>query len=282
MFYRGGWNSQAVGRATSSDGVHWTKFNGNPVFGTADGVQGGQPWVHIDNSTGTMWLFTTENCCDPAKAHGVNIATATDGGFNWTQFPNVSVPLPACGSLFGNRVVWTEDGGGSSAVRWLMLQEIMCSPSGHGGPWQIFLYDSSNGIQWQLLNGGAALRSLQLHPDGMYGGPRFASVDGRLMPKWPRDGLYHLWFHAVNGSGNLPTDIYHAQSRDLLNWQVTSEPVLKHSGQGFEFDQVAGAVPLAVHGQAYMFYDGDNNVAGTCAIGLVTADARSLAEGLLS
>ena len=115
-----------------------------------------------------------------------------------------------------------------------------------------------------------------------YGGPRFASVDGRLMPKWPRDGLYHLWFHAVNGSGNLPTDIYHAQSRDLLNWQVTSEPVLKHSGQGFEFDQVAGAVPLAVHGQAYMFYDGDNNVAGTCAIGLVTADARSLAEGQLS
>jgi hypothetical protein len=48
MFYRGGWgtqvpspalriepktrnNQQAVGRATSSDGVHWTKYDGNPV-----------------------------------------------------------------------------------------------------------------------------------------------------------------------------------------------------------------------------------------------------------
>jgi hypothetical protein len=47
MFYRGGWGTQvlqpsasnrkpvtttqAVGRATSSDGVHWTKYDGNPV-----------------------------------------------------------------------------------------------------------------------------------------------------------------------------------------------------------------------------------------------------------
>ena len=31
MFYRGGWGTQAVGRASSSDGVSWTKFEGNPV-----------------------------------------------------------------------------------------------------------------------------------------------------------------------------------------------------------------------------------------------------------
>ncbi len=76
------------------------------------------------------------------------------------------VPLPTCGSLFGNRVVWTEGGGGSS-LRWLMLQEVMCAEGGAGGPWQIFLYSSVNGIHWQLQNGGAPLKSLQLHPDGM-------------------------------------------------------------------------------------------------------------------
>ena len=86
----------------------------------------------------------------------------------------MSVPLPACGSLFGNRVVWTEDGSSSSsssssssATQWFMLQEIMCSPGASGGPWQIFLFTSSNGAQWQLLNDGAPLQSLQLHPDGM-------------------------------------------------------------------------------------------------------------------
>jgi hypothetical protein len=54
-------------------------------YGAADGVQGGQPWIHVDHLTGTMWLFATDNCCDPDKQHGVNIATASDGGFNWTQ-----------------------------------------------------------------------------------------------------------------------------------------------------------------------------------------------------
>ena len=86
------------------------------------------------------------------------------------------MPLPSCGSLFGNRVVWTEDaGGGGSVVQWFMLQEIMCSSSGKGGPWQIFLYKSSNGMQWLLQNDGAPLRSLQLHPDGMCDNPPSSS-----------------------------------------------------------------------------------------------------------
>ena len=29
--------------------------------------------MHIDSATGTMWLFTTHNCCNPAAQHRVNI-----------------------------------------------------------------------------------------------------------------------------------------------------------------------------------------------------------------
>ena len=40
-------------------------------------------------------------------------------------------------------------------------------------------------------------------------------------------------------------------------------------------------MPLAVLGKAFMYYDGDNNVDGTCAIGLATADASAAeASGL--
>ncbi len=60
-------------------------------------------------------------------------------------------------------------------MQWFMLQEIMCSSSSKGGPWQIFLYKSSNGIQWLLQNDGAPLRSLQLHPDGMCDNPPSSS-----------------------------------------------------------------------------------------------------------
>ena len=71
-------------------------------FGSADGVQGGQPWIHIDNHTGTMWLFATDNCCDPDKQHGVNIATASDGGFNWTQVTSLHVACPLDQSFTGH------------------------------------------------------------------------------------------------------------------------------------------------------------------------------------
>lgn len=176
MFYRGGWGSQAVGRATSADGVAWAKLP-QPVY-AADGKDGGEPWVHRDGAdlSGTLLLYTTNN--HPAHTF---ISASTDGGLTWAPLANASVPLPPSSSLFGNRVVWRE------GAQWLMLQEVMS-----GGPWQIFLYNSSDGVtDWAVLNGGLPLSSLQLHPGGMYGGPRFASIDGVLTPRWA-DGLYHL------------------------------------------------------------------------------------------
>ena len=281
MFYRGGWGSQAVGRATSADGVAWAK-QPLPVF-AAEGRDGGQPWVHRDGADlgGTLLLYTTNN--NPAHTF---ISASTDGGLTWAPLANASVPLPPASSLFGNRVVWRED------AQWLMLQEVMS-----GGPWQIFLYNSSDGVSdWAVLNGGRPLSDLQLHPGGMYGGPRFASIDGLLTPRWA-DGLYHLCsscgcarrprakrdraltrspptetpppphtpssragMHCTNSSGGLPTDVYHASSADLISWQVTPGPVVAHTGgSSFEHDQCAGPVPFTVGEKAFLYYDGDNN-----------------------
>ena len=259
MFYRGGWGSQFVGRATSRDALAWTKHP-DPVFAAPAGAIGGQPWVHRDGPdlSGTLRLYTTDN--NPPH---VFISSSTDGGFTWTAEAS-AIALPPTGALWGNRVVWRE---GST---WLMLQEVMAA-----GPWQIFLANSSDGLAWGWLNGGKPLSSLQLHPGGMYGGPRFASVDGVLTPRWP-DGLYHLWMHCTNSSGGLPTDVYHATSADLLSWDVTPGPAVRHLGGGtFEHDQCAGPVPLTVGGKAFLFYDGDNNDVGSCAIGLVTGAATT-------
>ena len=259
MFYRGGWGSQAVGRATSADGVTWAKLP-QPVFGAALN-NGGEPWVYRSGAdlSGELLLYTTNN--NPPH---VFISSSTDGGLTWTPRAS-SVPAPPTGSLFGNRVVWRE------GAQWLMLQEVMAA-----GPWQTFLYNSSDGLAWAVQNAGRPLSSLQLHAGGMYGGPRFASIDGVLTPRWPRDGLYHLWMHAANNSGGLPTDIYHATSPDLLHWAVTPGPVVEHEGGStFEHDQTAGPVPLAVGARAFLYYDGDNNDVGNCSIGLVTAAATA-------
>ena len=263
MFYRGGWGTQAVGRATSADGVTWAKL-AEPVFGAADN-NGGEPWVYREGAdlSGELLLYTTNN--NPPH---VFISSSTDGGLSWTP-RNASVPPPPSGSLFGNRVVWRE------GAQWLMLQEVMAA-----GPWQTFLYNSSDGLDWQVQHDGLPLSSLQLHAGGMYGGPRFASIDGVLTPRWPRDGLYHLWMHAANNSGGLPTDIYHATSPDLILWNVTEGPVVQHEGGStFEHDQTAGPVPLAVGARALLYYDGDNNDVGSCSIGLVMATATDGADG---
>jgi hypothetical protein len=260
MFYRGGWNTQIVGRATSGDGIVWK--NKTPVFASPEGKIGGEPWVHREGAdlSGRLLLYTTDN--NPPHVY---IASSLDGGFTW-KMENASISLPPGGSLWGNRVVWRE------GASYFMLHEVMA-----GGPWQIFLASSTDGLAWAWLNGGAPLKSLQLHEGGMYGGPRFASLDGVLTPRWAEDGLYHLWMHCTNTSGSLPTDIYHATSTDLLQWQVTPGPVLRHlGGSTFEHDQCAGPVPLTVKNKAFIFYDGDNNDVGHCAIGLATAPATTV------
>lgn len=256
VFYRGGWSSQAVGRATSPDGLSFAKAP-LPVYGWPADLNGGEPWVHRDSSdlSGELLLYTTNN--NPPH---VFVSSSTDEGLTWAPL-NSSIAPPPGGSLWGNRIVWRE------GAQWLMLQEVMA------GPWQIFLYNSTDGLSWTVQNGGAPLSSLQLHAGGMYGGPRFASIDGTLTPRWPSDGLYHLWMHATNSSGGLPTDVYHATSADLLSWEVTPGPAVRHQGSGFEYDQAAGPVPLTVGDKAFLFYDGDNNNVGSCAIGLVVAPA---------
>lgn len=255
MYYRGGWGVGGIGVAFSVDGLTWTKYAKNPIFGSQ--VSSGfaasamQPWVVRVNTS--SWLLFASSARD-SKSQMV-IATSPDG-LAWL-LQNSSVPVPLSKTIFGNRAVWQEGSG-----QWVMLQEV--GPS----PWEIYLYRSADSFTWKLYNQGNPLTDLQRTPGGMYGGPSLANVDGELRPR-DDDGIYHLWYHASSGQGNLPTDIYHASSEDLLRWNVTpAGPVLQHSGKDFEFDQVADPSPVMRTGQpAFLFYDGDNNVVGTASIG---------------
>lgn len=250
-WYRGGWANGAIGYATSTDGLSWTKYASNPVLGQgASGVAGNayQPWVL---RVGATWYLYWSP---------FGVATSSDG-ITWTVQAH-SISFPSGKTIWGNRVVWRE---GSA---WKMLQEA----GGVGGHWATYLYTSSDGLTWAISNGGAALATLSPGGDS-YGGPKFANVYGTVTPQF--DGLYHLWYHAcaVGGAG-LPTNIYHATSPDLITWTITSpNPVLTHTGAGFEVDQVAGPAPLIVDGTAFLYYDGDDNVGATARLAVATAPA---------
>lgn len=261
MWYRGGWGSEAIGYATSTDGIAWTKYASNPVYGLGGSGEAADVALPQVNKVGaTYYLFAVKH---PFGIGGTNVsvvATSTDGIAWMTQ--SSSMTLPSGTTLWGNSTVWIEGG-----TTWYRLQEA--GPS----PWQIYLYTSTDGLTWNIGNSGNALSTLQIATGGMYGGPTFViGSSGEPTPTF--DGLYQLWYHASPVSGNLPTNIYHATSLDRITWTRTSpSPVLTYAGSGFEVDQVADPSLVVGPGTAYLFYDGDNNPSSAASIGVATTPA---------
>ena len=275
MYYRGGWGNQSVGAATSKTGLTWKKYEHNPIYGAGgsnvNGLnEGGQPYVFREDIN-KYWLYTTA----PGR---MNIAISEDG-FVW-KTQNSSIKLPDGCTLWGNRAVWTEqisttnkDNSTTKSTVYYMLQETGWTD----GVWKIFLYTSNDSLTWQIGNHGMALSSLQMGlGDGMFGGPSFANVNGSLTPR-NESGIYNLWYHASPPGpkpADLPTDVYHAASKDLITWKISlcETPILKHSGKGAEYDQTADPSPIVTpDGGSFLYYDGDNNGNGHASIGMAIA-----------
>jgi sucrose-6-phosphate hydrolase SacC (GH32 family) len=243
-----------VGVAFSHDGVAWERYAGNPLTPPGDDLGGMQPWVSHDLDSGFWYLFTTH-----PNWTGVTIRRSLDGLADWKVVENNLSSPDGKHTFFGNRVMWKEEN------LWYLLQEV---GNMHGGVWEIFLYTSQDLGNWTVRRSGKPYAELQRSNDSMYGGPSFETVNGQVVAR-NSTGHYNLYYHA-GSNGNLPTDIYWASSTDVLNgnWTVENagKPILMHTGNQskFDFDQVAD--PSRVDDM--IFFDGDNNVKATCAIGL--------------
>lgn len=257
MWYTGGWDHPALGYATSTDGIAWTKYPSNPVYGQGASSYAYTSDAHTIIKVGsTYWLFTSGGTTTTNPFTTFKVATSSDG-IAWTT-QSSSITIPSGKTLWGNRTVWIEGG------TWYMLQEA--------GPtrWEIFLYTSSDGLTWNIGNGGSPLTTFQQHASGMYGGPTVAQVPGGTQsPTY--GGIYHVWYHAAAVSGNNPTNIYHATSSDKITW--TPNSVLTHTGSGDEADQIADPSVIVVGLTAYLFYDAVINATQRGVIMLATAPA---------
>mmetsp|Transcript_19992 Transcript_19992/g.37300 ORF Transcript_19992/g.37300 Transcript_19992/m.37300 type:complete len:330 (-) Transcript_19992:206-1195(-) len=256
MYYRSGWGTTAVGVAFSDDGENWLRYENNPITPVGDSLGGMQPWVTHDVDAGYWYLFTTH----PDWTSGVSIRRSKDGLSDWEVVKNNLSSPDGVHTYFGNRVMWKETDG-----MWYLLQEV---GDMEGGVWEIFLYTSPDLGNWTAERSGKPYIELQRSEGSMYGGPSFETVNGEVVAR-NDSGHYNLYYHA-GSDGNLPTDIYHASSSDILKGEWTVEnlgqAILTHSGdqENFDFDQVADPSRI----DDFIFYDGDNNVNATCAIGM--------------
>lgn len=254
MWFRGGWNAEAIGYATSADGIHWTKYAGNPVYGLGgSGEAASVALPEIRKVGSTYYLFAIKHPFGIGGTNSLVVATSTDG-ITWTP-QTASISLPSGKTLWGNRVVWRE---GST---WKMLNEA--GPS----TWEMYLYTSSDGLTWSIQNSGNPLTTLQVHAGGAYGGPTFPTQDAIVIPK--RNGVYELFYHAAPVSGNQPSHIYRATSSDLITWTQTGG-VLIATGSGEEIDQIADPSVIVAGSVAYLYYDTTINATETGKIMLAT------------
>lgn len=95
MWYVGG-NSQAIfgiGYATSPDGIHWTKYSGNPVLNATEPWEGSllEGQAVIKTPTGyQMWYGGINAQTDKSS---IGLATSYDG-IHWTKYPENPVFTP--------------------------------------------------------------------------------------------------------------------------------------------------------------------------------------------
>jgi hypothetical protein len=176
------------------------------------------------------------------------VATSTDG-IHYSS-PQVFIPHSAQPWFQGvaNKGVLIDDDG-----IWKMLFE---AGTGTGGMdfFKTGLATSTDGIHWTLDSSNNPLTSLEIGA-GMYGGTRAL---------YKIQGIYNLWYH-TSYTSDLPTDISHAVSTDLIHWTVVSgNPIFYRESESFPngsfVDQVADPTIIESNGTTYMFYDLDNNV----------------------
>jgi predicted GH43/DUF377 family glycosyl hydrolase len=261
MWYSGGWDNPAVGYATSPVAVsNWTKHTGAIIGQGGSSISGVACRINVIKVAGTYYAYYA-NTIGPS-AH-LKVATSADG-IAWT-LQGTAVANNAASGFDGwaNGSILVEGG------TWHMILEGHATSGSPG--WAMFYLTSSDGLTWTFQNSGNPLTSLRVSGGGMYGGPSLLNIGG----------IYHLYYHASSTPGsNVPTDIYHATSANLINWTISGSPtaILTHAGTGIEGDQIADPNVLESEGRVYMFYDGTDNPNESAGIGMALFDG-TLAGG---
>lgn len=234
--------------ATSVDGVTWSQYGSNPVLGGGgSGYSGFVVHSHVFKADGVYYCFFADD-----NNGNLMRSTSTDGVTWTTPVQVIASNAVAWSSGWNNSYIWEEGNV------WNMLIE------GYSTEFQITRATSTDkGLTWTFPT-GAFLTTLR-YSSGMYGGPWM------MTPIQKRDGVYHLWYHASTAVGGLPTDIYHATSKDLNTWTTDGSPVF--SRPSGSFDQVADPSIVEWKGKTYLYYERVNNASNRFEMCVAIADA---------
>ena len=260
MWYVGidaNWNT-AIGYATSSDGVTWDKYAGNPVLtagpsGSWDSRFISKPSVIKNGTTYEMWYYAYNDNWESAIGH----ATSPDG-ITWTKdSANPVLTTGPSGSWDSQRILFPSVIKNSTGYEmWYM---------GYDDNWNAAIghATSPDGVTWtkdpanpvlEPGGDGAWDESLVAHPCVLYDSAA---------------GIYRMWYL---GCGRDGCAIGYAFSPDGVNWtKHSSNPVLR-PGPSDSWDGNWVAFPAVLQsGVTYEMWYSASGAGGTIGIGRAVA-----------
>ncbi len=246
MFYRGRSSStpHEIGMATSSDGVTWTKYSGNPVLKIStsgwDNNYLKDPFVIYNGNYYQMWYAAMDTGLD----RRIGYATSSDG-MTWQKYPyNPVLDLGATGawdSHYVNQPCVIFDGS---------IYKMWYIGLGATGKYQLGYANSREGVNWAKYPSNPIITSAIGSPAG------YAGICSNFAIA--QNSGYVGWYDYGPGAGSR--DIYHHTSTDGLSWvDYPNNPVLKR-GAGSAWDNYYTVLPkvIFVGKQYYMYYAGSD------------------------
>ncbi len=249
MWYEGvsGANRASVGYATSPDGIHWTKYPGNPIMTPSESWEGGPSGeispntVLKENGMYKMWYHAYDS---RTKGRSIGYATSVDG-ISWTKYTRNPILKPG--------FLWAWDRTSIAEPKVVKVGSTyhmyyMRATGTHG----VGLATSPDGINWIKHSGNPLLT---VGPRGAWDDTWFEVGD----VVW--DGrAFHMWYRAqrsrFDGGG-----IGYAWSLDGKNWTKDpnnplltkpNPPLAKGDDHGLE----GGLNVLRVDDQWWIYYAG--------------------------
>jgi len=195
-------NFVKLGYAYSTDGVHWTKYSGNPIYT--------QHWTEdmtIVKDGGTYYMYAENEFTDDGNGATIDLYTSTDK-VSWTRAGVVLSPGGAGweASDVGTPTVWKEGN------KWFMLYEGFDSGAGKVG-----LATSADGKNWTRHSANPVLMNF-INPD----------LDIAIDSIIKLGKVYYAYGHYDTGGSNWAGGMF--TSTDLVKWiAYPGNPILDNS-----------------------------------------------------
>ncbi|OGG02910.1 hypothetical protein A2W14_00155 [Candidatus Gottesmanbacteria bacterium RBG_16_37_8] len=251
---------EQIGYATSTDGITWNKYDGDPVLKASsetgwDSYIAAQASVIFDGTNYLMW-YSGNNGPVTKENWKIGFASSPDG-IHWTKYSGNPVLEPSQ-TGWDNKAVYQPEVEKTDDNQFYMWYSAT-SKTVSSLRWKIGFATSIDGKNWTKYSGNPVIRPVQSWETS--GG------DGVNDPSVYYDGyIFHIWYHA-HGIG-------YAQSLDGITWEkYTQNPVVPRGTPPNDWDYffILSTNVFKDINNYKMWYAGETNY-NSSKIGLATTD----------